>query len=216
MSVKSKTLKDGLVVVFEGIDGSGKTTQLELAQKALLAQDWPVYATRNLGGTPIGEELRKVILLPIKRPSSTNLYISVAVQEALAEAIGQERAKNNLVLLDRGPLSLAAYEIYGGGLDESLGWQHVKTGMAKLNPELTILYDADIRTAIGRARQKNAKTDYFESQADSYFERVAKGYQTAAKRYPDSVVVIDANQSIEAVHQQTMDAIQRALAKKLA
>jgi dTMP kinase len=216
MKPSPQPLTDGLLVVFEGIDGSGKTTQAKLAHDALQAAGWPsLYATRNLGGTPIGEALRKVILSPLERPNTTNLYISVAIQEALIRAIQTERDKGSLILMDRGPISLAAYEIYGGGLDEALGWQHVDNGMAKLQPELTIIYQTDVITGLKRASQKTKQADYFEGQPQVYFEKVAQGYEAAAERYGQNVAVIDGNQPIEVVHTQTMRAIAGALDRKL-
>lgn len=198
------------MIVFDGIDGTGKTTQLERAQMELVAEGWPVYVSRNLGGTPIGEELRRVMLSPLPRPEAVNLYISVAIQEALVETIEKERRAGKVILMDRGPLSLAAYEIYGSRLDPDLAWPHVDRGLAKLRPKLTIIYDADVKTALGRAGSKPGKADYFESQPGDYFERVAAGYREAAKRY--DCVVIDANQPIDMVHQQTMGTIHRLLA----
>jgi dTMP kinase len=214
MSQQPFTLDNGLVVVFEGIDGVGKTTQLDLARTTLQNEGWPLYATRNLGGTPIGEELRKVIKSPLERPSATNLYISVAIQEALLEVIEAERRNGKLILIDRGPLSLAAYEIYGGQLDEAIGWPHVESGMERLKPELTIIYNADIDVALQRARTKSEKADYFENKPRDFFERVAGGYQAAAKKYASTTLVIDANQSVEAVQAQTIQAIRQALDKK--
>lgn len=216
MSVLPRPIHNGLLVIFEGIDGVGKTTQVLLAKDLLAKQGWPVYITRNLGGTPIGEELRKVMLTTLERPSATNLYLSVAIQEALVESIQMERAKGQLILMDRGPLSLAAYEIYGGGLNEDLGWQYVDAGMQKLQPELTIIYTADVETALERAQRKSRKADYFESKPPSFFEKVAQGYSDGAVRYPAyKAVIIDAGQPIEAVHSQTMQAIEEALDKKL-
>lgn len=215
IGVTPRPVSDGLLVVFEGIDGAGKTTQLDLARDALLAQGWSVHTTRILGGTPIGEELRKAMLSPIERSNETNLYISVAIQEALIGGIGSERAAGKIILMDRGPLSLAAYEIYGGGLDEALGWKYVDSAMKRFRPELTILYGVDTKTALGRVQKKSGKPDYFENKPASYFGRVAEGYAVAAKRYPSGVVTIAAGQSIEAVHAQTMSAIQQALDKKL-
>lgn len=212
MSPAVKSLQDGLVIVFEGIDGVGKTTQLEHAQAQLEAEGWPLYISRNLGGTPIGEELRRIILSPLPRPETTNLYISVAIQEALVGAIESERAQGKLILMDRGPLSLAAYEIYGSRLDPGLAWPHVENGMSKLGPELTIIYDADVETALRRTHQKPGKSDYFEIKSSDYFERVAEGYKRAAQRYDKTCVIIDAGQSIEAVHEQTMRAIRQVLA----
>jgi dTMP kinase len=216
MKPTPQPLDNGLLVIFEGIDGSGKTTQLQLAQTALQAAGWPsLVTTRNLGGTPIGEELRKVILSPLERPNTTNLYISVAIQEALAAEIQVKRGQGQLILMDRGPVSLAAYEIFGGGLEAGLGWQHVETGMSKLQPELIILYQVGVTTALERIQRKTGQTDYFESQPASYFKKVADGYAAAAKRYPEQTVIVDAAQSIEAVHAQTMQAVTAVLQRKL-
>jgi dTMP kinase len=212
MSIAPRPISNGLVVVFEGIDGVGKTTQLLLAKDLMIAQNWPVYITRNLGGSPIGEELRKVMLEPIERPPMTNLYLSVAIQEALVETIKEQRSEGKLILMDRGPLSLAAYEIYGSGLDELAGWRHVDIGMRQLQPELTILYTADVKTALERSQRKSRKADYFEGKPVDFFERVSQGYTDCAARYSSSkIITIDADQSIEAVHAQTMQAIEEAL-----
>jgi len=200
----------GLLIVFEGIDGVGKTTQIELVRQKLAAEGWPVEVKRNLGGTPIGEALREVIKSPLERPGLTNLYISAAIQEALVEAINRDRADGKLVLMDRGPMSLAAYAVYGDGLAENFGWPYVERGMQQLRPDLTIIYQADIDMALEHARQKPDQADYFESKPRDYFERVAQGYVEAAKRYPDSVV-IDANRSIDDVQADTMKRIQTLL-----
>ena len=209
-----KQIGDGLVVVFDGIDGVGKSTQLDLAKKALEDQGWSVYASRNLGGTPIGEELREVMLSTIDRPSMTNLYISVAIQEALLDVIEEQRAQGQIVLLDRGPFSLAAYEIYGSHLDESTGWQYVDAGMKRLQPELTIIYKTNTEEALRRLKTKAGQSDYFERMPLDYFERVSDGYEIAAKRYEDTTTAINAGQSIDEIHGQTMAAIEQVLATK--
>lgn len=211
VGMDSKTLPGGLVIVFEGIDGTGKTTQLEMAKDKLIAGGWALHTSRNLGGTPIGEKLRDVILSSFPRPEKTNLYISVAIQEALIESIKAEREQGKLILMDRGMLSLAAYEIYGGGLDPDLVWRHVDDGMARLKPDLAIIYDIDVSTALERLRLKSGGSDYFESKSAGYFERVSGGYAEAAKRFPDVCVMMDANRSVDEVHQDTMQAINRVL-----
>jgi dTMP kinase len=179
-----------------------------------MAEGWPVQSTRVPGGTPIGEELRKVMLSPLERPPATSLYMAVAIQEALFDAIESDRAEGKIILMDRGPLSMAAYEIYGGELDAELGWRYVEAGMSQLRPELTIIYSTDVEAAMRRTQAKGGQTDYFESQPRAFFERVANGYQMAAKRYPSTSLVIDTNQSIEAVQAETMRHIRRALDKK--
>ncbi len=214
MAEAPKQIVDGLVIVFDGIDGVGKSTQLDLAKTALAAEGWPVLASRNLGGTPIGEELRKVMKSTVERPAKTNLYMAVAIQEALLDAIDIERAKGQIVLLDRGPLSLAAYEIYGSNLDEATGWQYVDAGMLRLAPELTIIYKTNTEKALSRLDADKGQSDYFERMPLDYFERVSDGFEIAAKRYPDTTTTIDAGQTIDEIHDQTMTAIKQLLEAK--
>lgn len=215
MSLKPRPVDDGLLIIFEGIDGSGKTTQIKLAEDTLAAEGWPVRSTRVPGGTPIGEELRKVMLSPLERPAQTSLYIAVAIQEALFDTIDADRAKGEVILMHRGPLSMAAYELSGGELDPELGWRYVETGMSRLRPELTIIYSADVDAAMQRTRAKGNSIDYFESQPRKFFEKVADGYRMASERYSSICQIIDANRPIEVVQAETIRLIRQALDQKL-
>jgi dTMP kinase len=203
----------GFLVIFDGIDGSGKTTQLNLMAENLISMGKTVKTTRNLGGTPIGEELRRVLLLPIERPPTTDLHVSIAVQEALIPALNHEKAEGSLILLDRGPMSLVAYQSFGSGLDKDLCWQFADRGLEQLKPDLIIVYDADTHTALERARQHSASADYFESKPYDYFDRVASGFREASERYKDkyNVQLIDANRDFEQIHSQTMALITRLI-----
>lgn len=203
------TLPHGLVVMFEGLDGSGKTTQLTMARQELEAAGWPVLATRNLGGTPIGEALREVMLSSTERPPMTDLYTSLAIQEALLEEINQARDAGKIILVDRGPLSLAAYQLYGRSIGES-AWHYVEEGMSRFHPEAIILYETDTDIALARARHIGA-SDYFESKPKTYFDAVAEGYNAAKTRF--DVKIIDAGKPIPAVHTETMAIIENALAQ---
>ncbi len=215
MSLKPRPVDDGLLIIFEGIDGSGKTTQIKLAEDTLAAEGWPVRSTRVPGGTPIGEELRKVMLSPLERPAQTSLYIAVAIQEALFDTIDADRAKGEVILMHRGPLSMAAYELSGGELDVELGWRYVDTGMSRLRPELTIIYSTDVDAAMQRTRAKGNSIDYFESQPRNFFEKVADGYRMASERYSSICQIIDANQPIEVVQAETIRLIRRTLDQKM-
>lgn len=199
----------GLLIAFEGMDGVGKTTQLQLAEQQLTSQGLSVVSRRSPGGTPIGEALRNVLLQPTDRPPMTDLYIALAIQEALDEAIAVDRKAGAITLLDRSPLSIAAYQIYGSGIDEQTGWQYIDTYMKRLQPDLIVAYSCPPEEALRRAQQKSTTGDYFESMPLSYFERVAKGYEAALQRY--SARTIDAAQPIDAVHQQTMEHINHLL-----
>lgn len=211
MTTESKSLPGGMVVFFEGIDGAGKTTQLELVAATLRDEGWPVETTRSHGGTDIGEQLREVSLSGTERPVDTDFFISMATQSALMQETERYRQDGCITLIDRSPLSIVAYQMYGDGFEHQLGWQLVERNFKKFAPELSILYAATVKTARQRImlRSDNDKSDYFESKPDGYFEDVSLGYSEAAKRF--GVTVIDAEQSIQAVHEQTMSAIDSAI-----
>lgn len=207
-------MRDGVLIVFEGIDGAGKTTQLELAAKRLKADGWPVLTARNLGGTPIGEELRKVMLSNLERPAETDLYISAAIQSALIPAVKQARHAGKIILLDRGPLSLAAYQIYGSGVSAGLARPHVEAGLNQLKPDLTIFYDGDVETMLARAKQKSSAGDYFENKPPDYFSKVTDGYRRIIRQYKYPVITINADQILERVTVATTEAIDQTLSDK--
>lgn len=205
----------GLVIIFEGVDGVGKTTQLDLVRDQLTDQGYEVHATRNLGGTPIGEALRKVAFSPIDRSPETDLYISAAIQAELAKSIETERSRGKIVLVDRGPLSFASYHVYGNGAETELGWQFADEGMSKFDPDLVILYEMGLDDALKRAKRRKGQTDYYASKPKKYFQRVEAGYRAAARRYSGLVAKLDASGSIDAVHSQTMGLVEEALGRKL-
>jgi len=153
--MKDKRIPGGLVVIFEGIDGVGKTTQLQLASETLQAEGWQIHATRSHGGTPIGEQLREVSLGRLHRPPATDLYISRAIHEALREELTDWRRNGDIILIDRGPLSLAAYQIYGDGVDPEIGWREVETDILRFNAELLLTYTAPVDIALGRAKLRS-------------------------------------------------------------
>ncbi|HVV26059.1 MAG TPA: dTMP kinase [Candidatus Saccharimonadales bacterium] len=213
MTEARQTLAGGLVVFFEGIDGVGKTTQLEMAAEDLRGEGWAVETTRAHGGTDIGEALRQVSLSDTPRPVESDMYISLAIHAALVQKIAEYRQQGRIVLIDRGPLSMAAYQMYGDGFDREQGWEYVARELELFAPELNIVYTAAVTVAMERARQRSkAKSDYFESKPEGYFDAARQGYLDAAARF--GATVLDAEQSIQQVHAQTMEAIQAALAAK--
>ena len=209
MEQEQKRFNGGLLVIFEGIDGAGKTTEVRRVQEALKSENWFVVNRRTPGGTAIGEELRTTMMRPISRPAMTDLYISAAIQEALIEEIESQRQNGAIILLDRSPLSIAAYQIYGSGVNPEIGWHFVDDGMARMKPNVTLIYDCPPKVGLKRARSLSNQFDYFESKPESYFEKVSEGYKAVAEKY--NAVVLDANQPIETVHAQTMHHISSLL-----
>jgi dTMP kinase len=207
-----KTINGGLLVIFEGLDGAGKTTQLNLATQELTRQGYLVHTSRNLGGSPIGEELRKVLLSPLERPATTNFFIGVAVQEALAEVLKAEKDKGSIILLDRGPMSLVAYQSFGEGVDNDLVWQYGDLGFNKFEPDEILYLKLPINEAFNRAHQRSSQSDYFESKPKEYYERVQGLLDEGAKRF--SAHEVKAEQSIEDLHAQIMDQVKLLIESK--
>jgi dTMP kinase len=202
--------KTGGLIVWDALDGAGKTTQIDLAAAALMVQGIDVHKTRSHGGTPKGEELREVSLNKTPRIARTDYYISLAIHSELQEDIQARVADGQLVLMDRGPMAIWGYQVFGGGLDAEFATEGIDADLARFNPLLMICYTASIRTLRQRMTARSGpKADYFESMGDDYFEKVAAGYDFAAQRY--NVPVIDAEQDIDTVHVETMALIYEAL-----
>jgi dTMP kinase len=209
-----KTIDGGLLIIFEGLDGAGKTTQIHLAEEALKQSGYLVHTSRNLGGTPIGEALRTVLFSALERPAITNFYIGVGVQEALAVDLKAKREEGAIILLDRGPMSLVAYQTFGDGVDDKLAWRYGDEGIEKYGPNQILYLKLSIKSAMNRAeaRRQGSQGDYFESKPIDYFERVSKLLDVGAEKY--RAIYIEADQSIEAIHEQVMDKINRLIKTK--
>jgi dTMP kinase len=204
-----KQIDGGLLIIFDGIDGVGKTTQLNKAYEALDQSSWLLYKSRNLGGSEIGEKLRDVMLSPVSRPALSDLYIGAAIQEALLSNTNDQRAKGAIVLHDRGPLSLTAYQCYGNEAPKNLGERLTDYGMKNLKPDLYIVYKANTETSLNRARAVSKKADYFEKNPLDFFKRVENGFRVLSETYDLSV--IDADRSIEEIHEDTMKLINQLI-----
>jgi dTMP kinase len=212
MNESIKTVADGLLVAFEGIDGAGKTSQLHEVAASLRSAGWLVQTIRAHGGTPIGEALRDVSFSSLERPAATNLYISRAIHEALAQTIDTWRHDGAIILMDRSPLSIAGYQINGDGLDPELGWSSIDAILAKLKIDLILFYAVSLEVARQRLAKRAQKSNYFESKPQEYFEAVKQGYERAAEKY--EAVTIDAGQSFDAIQVKTQSLIQAALEQK--
>jgi dTMP kinase len=202
----SALFSSGKLFMFDGPDGVGKTTQLNMAGEALKKKGYEVYLTKTHGGTPIGEALRTVSLSELERTPLTDMYISLAMHSALAEVIEENRDRGVIVLVDRSPLSIVAYQAYGSGLDKDFTTGVIDIDMQLFKPDTIIVYDAPIaitrQRMLERNAKNNAKQEYFESKSPEYFERVASGYRAAAAHF--NAEVIEATASVEQVHKQTM------------
>ncbi len=215
--------KAGFFLTFEGLDGSGKSTQLRLLTDLLRAKGQPVLEMRQPGGTALGDRLRALLLesrsgAPLAPLAELALMFADRAQ-AIAEVIEPALARGELVLCDRWTDSTEAYQ--GGG--RRLGAEPVQRLHRELcgglQPHLTILLLLPLAVALGRARGRNERVlaqtgreeSRFEAEEDAFFERVHAQYRAIAAREPVRVIVIAADDTIEAVHARIVEVVEARL-----
>ena len=194
-------MKKGLFITFEGADGCGKTTQLNLLAQLLKEKGQEVIITREPGAKGLGEKVRE-ILLNYDGEVSSNCeaflfladraqHIDLIVKPAIAEG--------KIVLCDRHTDSTLAYQGYGRGVD--LAQLKMLNGLATSGfvPDLTFVFDIDVETSMARVGKNK---DRMESAGVEFHEKVRKGYLEIAKQEPSRVKVINSKDSIENIFEQ--------------
>jgi dTMP kinase len=180
----------GRFITFEGIDGSGKSTQLAAAAAALRARGIDVLETREPGGTALGESLRAILLERTMSPLTETLLMFAARAEHIDEVIVPALGTGHWVLCDRFTDATYAYQAGGRGIASEWiasleTWVH-----PTLQPDLTIVFDLDPRqAAIRRARVRSP--DRFEAEDEAFFERVRDVYLARARAEPERFLMID-------------------------
>jgi len=210
----------GLFLTFEGIDGCGKSTQLNLLSDYLGRLGLPYLVTREPGGTELGEQIRKILL----RRSSTGmdprnevlLYFASRAQN-VAQVIRPALADGRIVLCDRFTDASLAYQGYGRGLDLRFIRRLHEFACQGVNPDLTFVVDINPRTSVQRAQARNvsARRDEgrFEQEALDFHQRVRRGYRALARREPRRVKLVPGEQSIETIHQKIVSLARPLLAR---
>jgi dTMP kinase len=205
----------GKFIVFEGVEGCGKTTQLQRVQQWLACQ-WPhpVVTTREPGGTKLGSELRQILLAhqneePMQERAELFLYAADRTQH-IEGWIKPQLAAGAIVLCDRYTDSTVAYQGYGRGLSLELIEQINQLATNGLASDLTLWLDVDVEIGLARAK-KRSTPDRFEQATLDFHRRIQTGYQALAKANPERIIRVDASLSLEAVSDQ----IQQILSKFL-
>jgi dTMP kinase len=202
-----------LFITFEGPEGSGKTTQLGLLADWLQKLGHDVFATREPGGTSIGEAIRELVLDPSRRemrPETEILLYSAARAQIVGQVIRPRLAEGAIVLCDRYADSTLAYQGYGRGLD--LGTLRIITAFAtgRLVPDLTVYLDIAIE--VGLRRKPTAEWNRLEAQTLAFHQRVREGYLAMAKAEPQRWLVVDAAAEIETVQMVIRERVARLTA----
>lgn len=210
----------GTFITFEGIEGCGKTTQINLLKAYLLKKNYNVQITREPGGTRIGDQIRKILL------SDKNNAISDKTELLLYEACRAQHIKevilpaleeDKIVLCDRFADSTLAYQGYGRKIDlefiEKL--DHIVTG--ELRPDMTILLDMDVNSGLQRAKNRNSKVtesereERFEKETLEFHERVRKGFLELAEKDQKRIRIIDGSKSVDNIQKIIRNLIEKIL-----
>jgi dTMP kinase len=187
----------GLFITVEGIDGAGKTTHLQWLREYFDRRGRVVIATREPGGTSLGEALRGLLLdsrYPI-HPETEALLMFAARREHLDQVILPALAQGQVVLCDRFTDATFAYQGWGRGVSPARLEILERWVQGGLQPNLTLFFDVPVRVARERIGSDQAQ-DRFEREQAEFFERVRSGYLDRAARDPQRFRVIDATQSI--------------------
>jgi dTMP kinase len=200
-------MKRGLFVTFEGIEGCGKSTQLQLASAWLNKQNIPHLVTREPGGTMIGTAIRKILLsektVELQPVAEALLYLADRFQH-IVEVIRPALDSGKIVLADRYHDSTVAYQGYGRGIP--VQWiENIWLGSnAALVPDLTILLDLDpqigLQRSLEKLRARGLDESRFEKEALEFHIRVREGFLELARLDPNRFRIIDGSQSTELIH----------------
>lgn len=182
----------GVLITFEGIEGSGKSTQIELARSYLEGNGYPCVVTREPGGTPLGEEIRHLLLTETDLridPLAELFLIEADRAQHVAEVIRPALEEGRTVLCDRFTDATVAYQGYGRGVDLAFIEEMNRRATGGLTPRSTIVLDCSVEVGMARARGE----DRFEREDHLFHHRVKKGYRCIARQEPLRVKMISAH-----------------------
>ena len=198
--------KRGLFLTFEGMDGSGKTTQMHRLAARLRAMGRTVLETVEPGGPPIAQKIRRIILDAANvelRPTTEILLYFASRAQNVDEWISPALARGEIVLSDRFTDSSLVYQGAGRGLGEEAVRALERIACRGLKPDLTILVDVDAEASLARARARNVAQPHPETRMDDqsleFHRTVHAAYHALAEAEPDRVKVVDGRQDIDAI-----------------
>lgn len=199
-----------MFITLEGVEGVGKTTQLDYIADYIRSKGRELVITREPGGTPVGEDVR-TLLLDNKHKgmaADTELLLMFAARaEHIAKVIKPALASGKIVLCDRFTDASYAYQGLGRNIPSHRIDQIKDLVLGDLKPDLTVLLDAPVEVGLERAAKRSEK-DRFESEALNFFEAVRNCYLTIAAQEPHRVKIVNAALNLEAVTAQVRDILE--------
>ena len=200
-----------MFISFEGIEGSGKSTQIELIEELIRAKGYQVKKLREPGTTELGEKIRNIFLEKTNETVDpiTEAFLLYASRKHLDQNfLRQNLSDGAIVIADRYADATLAYQSYGKGLDHNFV-KLIHDSSQLLSPDLT--FYMDISAELSRERISDREMDRMESESIDFFKKVREGYLQIAHDNPERVVVLDANKAIDELH----ESIKKIISNKL-
>ncbi len=204
----------GLFITFEGIDGSGKTTQLNKVKTFLETKGYNVITTREPGAMELGKKIREILLHyegEVSDKSEMFLFLADRAQH-VEKLIKPAIEEGKIVLCDRHTDSTIAYQGYGRGQDINILKDLNRIAVNGIIPDLTLLFDVSLETSQNRVGDEK---DRMESSGIEFLKKVRNGYLELLKEHPRRIKIINANNNIETVFEETKTVIEKTLQEKL-
>ena len=209
----------GIFLTFEGLDGSGKTTQLRPLADALAARGFDVLTTREPGGTLLGKRIRELILEEDTAPTPLAELLLFAADRAqhLETLIKPALAAGKIVISDRYADATAAYQGAGRGFSADKIRQTIELATGGFKPDLTLFFDLPTEKAFARTgsrAHRGEALNRLDKEAVDFFERVRNAYLEIAAAEPERFRIVDSSGSIEEIHTETLRIVSEFLAFK--
>ncbi|MCD4814576.1 dTMP kinase [bacterium] len=206
--------KRGFFITLEGPDGSGKSTQFKQLAKRLRDAGFKVTETREPGGHPLAEKIRKLLLetsgVPPTPKAELMLFLAARAQH-VSDVIAPALLNNRIVLCERFHDSTVAYQVGGRKLPAAFVEQANRFVTGGIQPDLTLLYDLPLEKGLKRAFQAKSGHDRMEAQPSAFLKAVRKGYRDIAKKHSNRVCLIQADQPLEKVIEQSWEKVMKKM-----
>ena len=207
-------MKKGYFISFEGVDGSGKSTQIMCLKEYLEKKGFEVLLTREPGGTEIGEKIRRIILDPenmeMSAMTEAMLYAASRAQH-VEEVIKPAIESGNVVICDRFVDSSIAYQGFGRGLGECVEIIN-RYAAGECMPDVTFLLK--VKPVISGDRIRNRKLDRIEQETSEFHQAVYNGYEKLENDFPDRIIAVDAARSIEEICSDIINHVSKLIGQK--
>lgn len=208
----------GLFVTFEGVDGCGKSTQVQLITEQLLVAGYPVVRTREPGGTPVAEKIRTLLIDPdnseMVYACELLLYLAARAQH-VQERIVPELNNGSIVICDRFQEATFAYQGFGRDLPMQKLQMLNAFATGGVSPDLTFLFDIPVEKAMLRLSAMQKVKDRLELGGSPFFERIRQGYRQLAEESPGRCIVLDGELPREKLAEMIYETIRKKIKERL-